>query len=103
MERVPLESRAVISAGYDAEACVLELEFSSGRVYRFSNVPAGVYDWLLRVPNKGVYVARSITSRYAYEDVTHQPAVEGAADLEALLEASLSGGSAGYSDVDPIS
>jgi KTSC domain len=89
MERVPLQSRAVVSAGYDAETCVLELEFSSGRVYRFKDVPTGVYDWLLRVPNKGVYVTRSITSRYAYEDVTCPPAAEDAADLEALLEGSL--------------
>jgi hypothetical protein len=102
MERVPLQSRAVASAGYDAETCALEIEFTSGRVYRFSDVPAGVYDWLLRVPNKGVYVARSVTNRYAYEDVTCQPAAEDAADLEALLEGSLSGGSAGCSDADPI-
>ena len=87
MERVPLESRAVVSAGYDAETCALEIEFSSGRVYRFKSVPAGVYDWLLRVPNKGVYIAKSITSRYAYEDVTCLPAAED--DLEALLEGSL--------------
>jgi hypothetical protein len=49
-------------------------------------VPASVYDWLLRVPNKGVYVARSITGRYAYEDGTHPPAAQDAADLEALGE-----------------
>ena len=89
MERVPLESRAIASAGYDAETCVLELEFSSGRVYRFRDVPRGVYEWLLRVPNKGVYVSRSITSHYAYEDVTDQPATEEPAALEALLERSL--------------
>ena len=102
MERMPLESRAVASAGYDAESSTLEVEFSSGRVYRFSNVPAAVYDWLLRVPNKGVYVARNITGRYSYEDVTSQPVAEDAADLEALLEGSLSGGTAGCSDVDPV-
>jgi hypothetical protein len=88
MERIPLKSRAVVSAGYDAETSALEIEFSSGRVYRFSNVPVGVYEWLLRVPNKGVYVTRSITSRYPYEDVTTLPAAE-ATDLEALLEGSL--------------
>ena len=93
MERLPLRSRAVVSAGYDAEACRLEVEFSSGRVYRFSGVPAGVYDWLLRVPNKGLYVARNITGLYDYVDVTDPPVKEDAADLEALLAASLSGAS----------
>lgn len=86
-----LKSQAVASAGYDAETRTLEIEFSSGRIYRFSDVPASVYDWLLRVPNKGVYVTRSITGRYAYEDLTGQSSDEETADLEALLEASLSG------------
>jgi len=93
MDRVPLRSRAVVSAGYDAEARTLEVEFSSGRVYRFRDVPAAVHEWLLRVPNKGVYVARNINGRYAFEDVTHPGAAESAPDIEALLEASLSGGS----------
>jgi hypothetical protein len=92
MERVPLESHAVVSAGYDAETRTLDIEFSSGRVYRFSEVPASVYDWLLRVPNKGVYVTRSITGRYAYEDLTRPNPDEDTADLEALLEASVSAG-----------
>ena len=89
MERVPLESRAIASAGYDAEACVLEIEFSSGRVYRFRDVPAGVYDWLLRVPKKGLYVSRSIVSQYPYEDVTDGCTAEEPDDLEGLLERSL--------------
>ena len=94
MERTPLRSRAIVSAGYDAETRALEIEFSSGRIYRFSDVPAGVYEWLVRVPNKGIYIARSITGRYAYEDVTNPP--DGAhADLESLLAASLSGGKDG--------
>jgi len=88
MDRLPLQSRAVLSAGYDVDASVLEVEFSSGRIYRFSGVPVGVYDWLLRVPNKGLYVARNITGRYAHQDMTHPPGSD-AADLEALLEASL--------------
>lgn len=91
MERVPLRSNAVVSAGYDAETRSLEVEFSSGRVYRFSNVPVSVYDWLLRVPNKGVYISRSITGRYEYEDVTHPSHDGDEDDLERLLEASLRG------------
>ena len=85
-----MKSRAVVSAGYDAETRLLEIEFSSGRVYRFKEVPASAYEWLLRVPNKGVYVTRNISDRYAFEDVTHPSLDEEAADLEALLEASIS-------------
>jgi hypothetical protein len=91
MERVPLTSRAVASAGYDGATRTLEIEFTSGRVYRYRDVPASVYEWLLRVPSKGVYVSRSITDRYEFEDVTHPSAAPADGDLEALLEASVRG------------
>jgi len=72
MERSPLDSSAVRSAGYDPERQVLELEFSNGRIYQFEAVPPGVYDWLLRTPNKGGYVNRMINGRYAHRDITRQ-------------------------------
>jgi hypothetical protein len=70
MERSPLDSSAVRSAGYDDANQVLELEFSNGRIYQFDAVPRGVYDWLLRTPNKGGYVNRMINGRYAHRDIT---------------------------------
>ncbi len=90
MERTRFESRAVSSAGYDLETRVLEVEFSSGRIYRFSEVPESVWEWLVRVPNKGAYVARNLTGKYAFEDLTPSEPGAAAVDLEALLEASLS-------------
>jgi hypothetical protein len=70
VERTPLQSKAIVSAGYDAEQRALELEFASGRVYRYEDVPHGTYEWLLRAPSKGGYFARMINDRYAYRDVT---------------------------------
>lgn len=70
MERSPLASSSVASAGYDAVTLVLEIEFTSGRIYQFEEVPRGVFDWLLRTPNKGSYVARMINNVYRYRDVT---------------------------------
>lgn len=87
MERVPLESKAVASVGYDDGERVLEIEFASGRVYRYANVPRSVYDWLLKTPAKGAYVARMIANRYEYCDVTPAPA--DVQDLDAALRASL--------------
>ena len=62
--RQPVMSRALRSVGYDAEAEVLEIEFHSGSVYAYEGVPSSVYEWLLRVPNKGVFVSRQIVGRY---------------------------------------
>lgn len=88
MERSPLASRTVLSAGYDAERQVLELEFSSGRLYQFDGVPPATYQWLVRTSSKGSFVARMINGRYPYRDVTHA-SIE-PVDLEAALRASLS-------------
>jgi hypothetical protein len=64
VQRARLKSKAVISAGYDESTRELELEFRSGHVYRYENVPAAVYAWLLRIENKGGYVRRMIVGRY---------------------------------------
>lgn len=90
MERTPLESRAVRSAGYDPERQTLELEFATGRVYLFEGVPQSAYDWLLRTPSKGVFVSRLINGRYPYRDITEpEPQLEPQPDLEQSLRASL--------------
>ena len=88
MKRSPLKSTAVKSAGYDDDGEVLEIEFTSGRIYQFSSVPRSVYDWLLRAKSKGAYVSR-IVNDYEYRDVTpgSQP------PLEEALRASVEGGS----------
>jgi hypothetical protein len=87
MNRSPLSSRAVVSAGYDAVSGTLELEFLSGRIYQYEDVPPSAYDWLLRTPSKGTYVSRMINGQYSYRDVT--PRLEDIADLVAKLRASL--------------
>jgi hypothetical protein len=86
MRRVALRSRALISAGYDAETEQLDLEFRSGRVYRYSGVPQGVWNFLLRTGSKGGYVNRMIDGHYAFEDITPEPPVQ---DLQRALEASV--------------
>jgi hypothetical protein len=88
MERVPLASRVVLSAGYDATSCTLELEFASGRIYQFDGVQPGAYEWLLRSPSKGAYVARMINDRYPHREVTAAGLGEGQ-DLVEVLQASL--------------
>jgi hypothetical protein len=91
MERERLKSTAILSAGYDAAAQELELEFQSGHVYRYENVPASVYDWLQRTRNKGSFVRRMITGRYVERVVRAQvdPSALPGISLEEALRASL--------------
>jgi len=86
MLRHPLASTAILSAGYDPATQSLELEFRNGRIYRYANVPRGVYDFLLRSPSKGGFVSRMIDGKYSHQDVTPAPAEQ---DLAHALQASL--------------
>jgi hypothetical protein len=87
MRRVALRSRAIISAGYDAEALRLEIEFRSGRVYRYSGVPQGIWEFLQRSASKGGYINRMIDGHYPHTDITPLPPEQ---DLQRALAASLS-------------
>ena len=70
MQRVPLSSRTLASAGYDPEQCHLELEFRSGKRYRYFLVPRPCYEELLQAESKGGYFNRKIRNRFAYQDLS---------------------------------
>lgn len=89
MQRLPLDSSSLRSAGYDEGSSELEIEFQSGRVYRFSGVPAGLYLWLARSRDKGGLFNRLIRDRYPYTDVTAARPCTADGDLLDALRRSL--------------
>ena len=66
MRRVPVESSAVAAVGYDPESETLEVEYRSGRVYRYAAVPFGVVQDLWSAPSVGRFVHANVRDRYAY-------------------------------------
>lgn len=66
MRRVPVESRAVASVGYDREHATLEIEFIDGDVYQYFLVPASVHREFLASDSLGNYFAAHIRNRYEY-------------------------------------
>jgi hypothetical protein len=68
MTRVPVQSSSVVSVGYDASVHVLEIEFRSGEVYRYLNVPAAAHRLLLQASSIGDFVNKVIKPRF---DVVH--------------------------------
>ena len=52
------------TASYDPETQELTLEFQSGDEYTYQNVPAEVYDRLIRAPSAGQFFHRQIKNRY---------------------------------------
>jgi hypothetical protein len=87
----PVISTSIAAVSYDEQSRVLELEYASGRVYRYLDVPEEVVTWLRKARSKGGFVNRMIKDRYEYTEVPTWPA-QGDADLMEALQASLSGG-----------
>jgi len=86
MQRLAFESEAVASAGYDSEARSMEVEFRTGRIYRYSEVPPGVFEWLLRTKSKGSFVTNMVKDRFEFVEVTDAPAQDPQELLQALLD-----------------
>ncbi len=53
MTRARIFSSMMASAGYDPTSRVLKIEFASGAVYQYVDVPLDVYQELLDAPSQG--------------------------------------------------
>ena len=52
------------SVGYDSAQQILEVEFTSGAVYHYLEVPAAVFEELMRSESKGRYFNQEIRDDY---------------------------------------
>jgi hypothetical protein len=66
MHRANVSSSAISSVGYDDRSAVLEVEFESGAVYDYFDVPPKVYQDLLEAPSKGSFVSHQVRDRYRF-------------------------------------
>ena len=62
MERQYVSSSNIASIGYDPDNQVLEIEFLSGAVYQYYDVPQSVYDGLMAADSHGKFLDVYITS-----------------------------------------
>lgn len=69
MERTPVSSSNISAIGYDADNQVLEIEFISGAVYSYSDVPCGEYEGFMNADSKGKYLHANIKNRYSFTKV----------------------------------
>lgn len=66
MQRIAVRSSNIRSIGYDSSTQTLEVEFTSGELYQYSNVPSNVHDALMRAPSQGRFLNDQIKGRYRY-------------------------------------
>lgn len=69
MRRVPVRSSALRSVGYDPRTWALEVEFDSGEVYRYLDVPPEVVGGFIDARSKGTYLTTRIKPHYDVEHV----------------------------------
>jgi hypothetical protein len=70
MVRRPVDSTSIVSVGYEPAARTLEIEFVSGGVYRYFNVPPAIYAAFLAAESKGTFVNTVVKPRYRYARVS---------------------------------
>ena len=82
MRRIPLASSTLASIRYFPQGRELEVEFGSGKIYRYLNVPPEVYTELLAAPSKGAYYNFNIRNRFPF----HQLSLLSSAQSGAVLK-----------------
>lgn len=67
MQRTAVQSSNLQSIGY--ENGVLEIQFHSGGIYQYFDVPAQIHQALMAAPSKGEFFAQNIRGVYRYARV----------------------------------
>jgi hypothetical protein len=66
MNRIPVSSSNISSVGFDAATQTLEIEFTSGNIYQYFDVPVTVYEELMHAESKGKFLSTQIKGVYRY-------------------------------------
>jgi hypothetical protein len=49
---------------------ILEVEFNSGWIYHYYNVPSSIYSGLMSTSSHGNYLARYVKGTYSYKGIS---------------------------------
>jgi hypothetical protein len=73
MNVTAVESSTLATIAYERNRELLQLEFSSGALYRYFGVPPAVHEALLCAPSKGSYFNHAIRGRFPYSRIFNGP------------------------------
>jgi hypothetical protein len=63
-------SSVVAEINYDPHTCVLRINFVSGMIYEYLDVPENIYLEMKGSGAKGIYLNQHIKGKYAFKKVT---------------------------------
>ena len=61
-----VKSSNINKIGYDGGGCLF-VRFNNGGLYRYDNIPAEIYDVLMKAESKGRFLRQNIIGKYKYE------------------------------------
>jgi len=64
MQLVTVDSSMIHAVGYDKETQELEVVYTSGKIWRYTNVPEQIYQQLLAAESKGSFMRSCIIGMY---------------------------------------
>lgn len=69
MKRVRVESSVIAEVGYDPELAAMDVQFTTGELYRYYAVPPSVHRGLVAAPSPGEYFSHRVRDVYPVEHV----------------------------------
>ncbi|WP_027633369.1 KTSC domain-containing protein [Clostridium hydrogeniformans] len=69
MERTIVSSSNIYSIGYDSYSKTLEVQFHTGSIYQYYNVPQSVYSGIMSASSHGSYLHNYVKGVYQYKQV----------------------------------
>jgi hypothetical protein len=66
MNLISVQSQSLQAVGYDEPQRTLFIQFITGKLYRYSEVPRATFAALLAAPSKGTFFNEEIRGRYSY-------------------------------------
>jgi len=70
MNRIPVNSSNIHSIGYDDRSLIMEVEFTSGDVYRYFGIPEYLYRQFSNASSHGQFLNDNIRYNYRYQKVS---------------------------------
>jgi len=66
IQRAHVTSSAIASVGYEPRSRILEVEFPSGNVYRYFDVPYSIYEDFRTADSKGRWFNQEVRDRFSH-------------------------------------
>jgi hypothetical protein len=69
MDRTPVSSSNLRSVGYNEDERLLEIEFNSGGIYQYYDVPSRIHRGLMNASSHGSYFHEKIKDNFRYDQI----------------------------------